>query len=499
MGVLQGLAVREVKAIADTFLRNGVPTATSEAVRTALQGLVGCAGAAPTGNCASGALGAASSVVLNNLIRELSAPRPRDPITNQEIPLSLADQQSRTALIATLTGAIAGALGANAGVASNAGVIETENNALNVNGSLEQLVLLRNPTSAQRAEARRRVADYFANDPEGKLALQAAGGNQALAERCLLPNAGGVACGAVQARLNELTTAAASATIVARVNFYDLVSGGGAILDGAGRLIGHVELNYGQPITRVLGALQTVGGTFDIVVGSGIVAAGIITCIPTTGAGCAGVFAGGALIGIGVDNVVAGSTTSVTGRYRPTNGARAFASLTGVSIETAELFYGLSSFGVSAANSSVQSLSRTATARAQAGILDDAVEAEAARLGDSLAGQSFANGVTCVYDCVIGGVTRYIGITDDAFRRGREQLRLRNIEIEEIQGLTNLSRSDARAVEQVLINFHGLGANGGTLINQINSISRVTNKTKYEVALVRGAEILRSIRYPGFM
>ena len=54
------------------------------------------------------------------------------------------------------------------------------------------------------------------------------------------------------------------------------------------------------------------------------------------------------------------------------------------------------------------------------------------------------------------------------------------------------------AVEQVLLNFHGLGRDGGTLLNQINSISRVTNKTKYEAALVRGAEILRSVKYPGF-
>jgi hypothetical protein len=95
-----------------------------------LQALVGCAGAAQSGNCASGALGAASSVVLNNLITALSTPEPRDA-AGTLIPRSLADQQTRTALIATLTGAIAGALGANASVASTAGTIETENNALN--------------------------------------------------------------------------------------------------------------------------------------------------------------------------------------------------------------------------------------------------------------------------------------------------------------------------------------------------------------------------------
>jgi hypothetical protein len=133
VNALQSLAVTQVKAIADSFFKRNsagvlAPTTESEAVRTALQALVGCAGAAPTGNCASGALGASSSVVLNNLITSLLQPEARDAAGNI-IPRSLADQQTRAALIATLTGAIAGAVGANAGVASNAGVIETENNA----------------------------------------------------------------------------------------------------------------------------------------------------------------------------------------------------------------------------------------------------------------------------------------------------------------------------------------------------------------------------------
>ena len=226
VGVLQGLAVREVKAIADTFLRNGVPTATSEAVRTALQGLVGCAGAAPTGNCASGALGAASSVVLNNLITSLLQPEERDPVTGAVIPRSLADQQSRTALIATLTGAIAGAVGANAGVASNAGVIETENNALSVNGTTARFAgCYVGSRVCTTEEARKKTDAFFASDPEGRLFLQASNGNQALAESCIR-NDSTPACRAVQTRLNELTTARDS--IVVRVDLYDLVRNGGA-------------------------------------------------------------------------------------------------------------------------------------------------------------------------------------------------------------------------------------------------------------------------------
>lgn len=38
--------------------------------------------------------------------------------------------------------------------------------------------------------------------------------------------------------------------------------------------------------------------------------------------------------------------------------------------------------------------------------------------------------------------------------------------------MKGLSRSDARAVEQALIEIHGLMKNGGTLINKINSIAK---------------------------
>lgn len=34
------------------------------------------------------------------------------------------------------------------------------------------------------------------------------------------------------------------------------------------------------------------------------------------------------------------------------------------------------------------------------------------------------------------------------------------------------SRPDARAVEQVLIEYYGIGSNGGSLINKINSIAQ---------------------------
>jgi len=75
------------------------------------------------------------------------------------------------------------------------------------------------------------------------------------------------------------------------------------------------------------------------------------------------------------------------------------------------------------------------------------------------------------------GDVRYIGITQrapevrfaehlNAFGTGKELLQYRVID-----GATNLSRRDARIMEQTLINQYGLGKNGGMLLNQINSIS----------------------------
>ncbi|MBA1377680.1 hypothetical protein [Pseudomonas brassicacearum] len=85
-----------------------------------------------------------------------------------------------------------------------------------------------------------------------------------------------------------------------------------------------------------------------------------------------------------------------------------------------------------------------------------------------------------MYNCVIDGVTRYVGITDDIVKRGQAHLREKGIVITKIRGLDDISRADARAVEQTLIDYHGLEKDGGTLINKINSISSIKNPTKYE-------------------
>lgn len=107
-----------------------------------------------------------------------------------------------------------------------------------------------------------------------------------------------------------------------------------------------------------------------------------------------------------------------------------------------------------------------------------------------------AGGGNVVYHSVVDGRTIYIGITNNLERRAAEHLGSKGIVISGIPGLTNLSRADARAVEQVLIEFHGLSKNGGTLINKINSIAR-TNP-RYADALIRGRQLLHDVGYPGF-
>jgi RHS repeat-associated protein len=92
------------------------------------------------------------------------------------------------------------------------------------------------------------------------------------------------------------------------------------------------------------------------------------------------------------------------------------------------------------------------------------------------------------------GEVQYVGITRDFVARAAAHLRQKGIQIEEIGGLRNLTRADARAVEQVLIEYYGLGKNGGTLLNKINSISS-TNPI-YAQALLRGRALLAAAGYP---
>ena len=89
----------------------------------------------------------------------------------------------------------------------------------------------------------------------------------------------------------------------------------------------------------------------------------------------------------------------------------------------------------------------------------------------------------------------YVGITKRFKARTGEHVRGKGIDIVKIKGLENLSRKDARAAEQALIELHGLKKNGGSLINMINSISK--SNPAYAAMLKRGTELLKSVGYPG--
>lgn len=100
-------------------------------------------------------------------------------------------------------------------------------------------------------------------------------------------------------------------------------------------------------------------------------------------------------------------------------------------------------------------------------------------------------GANVVYHSVENGVTRYVGITNNLARRAAEHLAKKGINIEPL--MQGLSRADARAVEQALIEVNGLIKNGGTLLNKINSISPAN--PIYGTQLQRGFELLKSIGY----
>jgi hypothetical protein len=107
-------------------------------------------------------------------------------------------------------------------------------------------------------------------------------------------------------------------------------------------------------------------------------------------------------------------------------------------------------------------------------------------------GRGAAKRSTTVYRSVsASGDTQYVGITNNTARRAAEHLRGAGIQIESLMG--GLSRSDARAVEQALIEIHGLGRHGGTLLNRIRSIS--PSNRAYTDQVRRGYELLRTIGY----
>nr|WP_023907520.1 DUF769 domain-containing protein [Xylella fastidiosa] len=100
---IQSLGAREIKDLADTL--------GSDTARSALQGLLACAGAA----------GGAAAVVINSLLDRANGA--------EGASLSPAEKQYRTDLVTSLVAGITTAAGGDAAVSSAAARLETENNA----------------------------------------------------------------------------------------------------------------------------------------------------------------------------------------------------------------------------------------------------------------------------------------------------------------------------------------------------------------------------------
>lgn len=115
---IQELGANAVKQIADSL--------DSDTARAALHAIVGCAGAAASGQaCGAGAMGAAASSVIGSLL---------GPTAN----MSAADREARENLVNSLVAGIAAAGGVNAATATGAAQIEVENNQASIPAWLKQ-------------------------------------------------------------------------------------------------------------------------------------------------------------------------------------------------------------------------------------------------------------------------------------------------------------------------------------------------------------------------
>ena len=379
VNALQGLAAAQAKALVDRIFD---PT-TREVTRAALQAVVGCGGAVAGGSgaCGSAAVGAAASVALNNLLKTgFNSAVGRDG----EL-LSVEETEARANLIATFVAGLGEALGGNASAAAVAARIETENNTLN-----GAQVLIGAPVPFSFAELKRIVAcaqssgmcDVNASKPSELAALYAWMDVTADTVRF------GIASDMIdRQKTAELSRQQAALAGLAPLTVEDLLAGGRYVLDEIGGGIAYVDANTGRGVTRGLGLLQAGAGVFDILAGGGTALVAGAAC-PITGVSCFVAAGGVGLTAIGGDNAQAGLRTALTGTYTPTVGAEALSSMTGISVETSDLLYGLSTFGVGVAQKGVRTVTLRYATQAQREAALAADIARSAREGDSLAARA---------------------------------------------------------------------------------------------------------------
>lgn len=107
------------------------------------------------------------------------------------------------------------------------------------------------------------------------------------------------------------------------------------------------------------------------------------------------------------------------------------------------------------------------------------------------AGAKAATATTVYISKATNGTVQYVGITNHFAIRAAQHLATKGINIRPL--LKGLSRADARCVEQALIEIHGLGKNGGSLLNRINSIA--ASNPEFAAMLQRGYDLLKSAGY----
>lgn len=112
--------------------------------------------------------------------------------------------------------------------------------------------------------------------------------------------------------------------------------------------------------------------------------------------------------------------------------------------------------------------------------------------GIFIAGAAASESKVLVYLSVNANkLIQYVGITNNFAARSAAHLAQKGITIEKIKGLSNLTRAQARSVEQVLIEYYGLGGKAdqtGQLLNRINSISK--GRDTYKQSLKQGLKLL---------
>lgn len=199
VGVLQSLTTTQVKKLIENSFGEDEDLTpdqkqAKETTRAALQALVGCAGAAASGqgDCAGGALGASASVVLNNLLSKGTS-----TATDKDgKPLSLDEQQERTNLIATLIAGLAVATGSDATSSVSASNIEGENNTINAGKKVYGV------EASKSADEARKLWNKFFKTDTGEV-FSALYGNQDNVKTCMATNAPN-SCKGAQAKLDTL-------------------------------------------------------------------------------------------------------------------------------------------------------------------------------------------------------------------------------------------------------------------------------------------------------